>query len=151
MLALGCGGDDDGGGGIDAPVIDAPMIDAAGTVDADPTLPDADTTPDAMQTSNVTVTANCTGIMPADIDDTVSTSGLTFTNTAPSIPVGGILRFESNGSHNLISAAGTSASNVFQSGAVGVHVACLQFDAAATIDFRCGLHASMTGTLTVGP
>lgn len=127
------------------------------SVDAGPELPDAAVgTPDGAPGSpdaapaSVVVTPNCAGIDEADIVlDITNVMASGFSNEAPVISVGDTIRFTSTGSHNMVSVAGTPDELAFRSGDVGIHVACLQFNAAAVIDFRCQLHAAMTGTITI--
>lgn len=148
LVGLACG-EDDSSSRVDA----RRPADAASGADARPAdaMPSP---PDAMVASTVTVTPNCTGIPAGQIDLELTTSGLAFSPAGPhSLPVGSIIRFQTNGPHNFASAAGTDARFAFISGAVGPHTACLTFTAAtgSAVNFRCQQHASMTGTLTIAP
>ena len=113
----------------------------AAIADAAPGTPDAPTSG-----SVVTITPDCTGIDPADIDATVVATNFMFSDATPTIPVGGIIRFESTGTHNMASVGSVST---FTTGSPRVHVACLQFAVADVIDFVCTAHGNMTGTVTV--
>jgi plastocyanin len=157
LALIGCGGGDgdDATDLTDSDITDAqdePVIDAAdGTPDAAESTPDASAgAPDATPASSVVVTPNCAGIDEVDIVlDITNVNASGFSNESPVIAVGDTIRFTSTGSHNMASTDATPDALAFRSGDIGTHVACLQFNAVAVIDFRCQLHAGMTGTITI--
>jgi plastocyanin len=120
MTMVACGGDDDGDD------------DNGGNPDAGSGGPDAG--PDEVE---VLPAADCT-----DPAETITTTGLAFTNGDISINVGDTVLFMPAGGHDMVSTGN------FDTGALGT-AACLRFNEAGEYDYVCSAHASMTGTVTV--
>lgn len=117
MTMVACGGDDDGD-------------DESGTPDAGGDDDPADV--------EVLASSACT-----DPDETITTTGLAFTNGDVTISPGDTILFMPAGAHDMLSTQGK-----FDSGALAA-AACLRFNAVGEYPYVCSAHASMTGTVTV--
>jgi plastocyanin len=99
-------------------------------------------TPDAAGAPDVEVftEANC----PSTIAQNVTTTGLAFTNGNVTLTVGQVIKFTTGGSHDMQSTSGPT----WDTGALGA-TACVKFNKAGTYPYKCSMHASMTGMITV--
>jgi plastocyanin len=118
LTMVACGGDDDGD-------------DESGTPDAG----GDDDTDDAV---DVLAASACT-----DPTETITTTGLAFTNGNVTISPGDTILFMPAGGHDM-----KSTEDEFDSGPLNTP-ACLRFNDAGEYPYICSAHPSMMGTVTV--
>ncbi len=131
-----CGGDDSTDTTSDDIAIDAPT-----NVDASPS-PDAASNVDAPPATTRVMEVTC----PTTPDKSIQTMNFAFSPNAVTIPVGGVVKFTLEAQHNLGPLAPTTDAAL--SAGFGA-TKCFKFSAADAYHYKCVMHPSMTGTITV--